>query len=165
MKFRHCHSPPARLTKWKFHQACHSHIWVTNWSKLYSNRSHNYILSALSGRTFYSIYYQLFRAGFSIRYRSIWNPQCTTVSILRKYCILSSKTSTSTGHVTTYFLSRPFQRFSMNPLLIFYGSHKVHFYPSSRPSRQIYGKRKEIRQLWWAFCPCRFSSGASHSTR
>jgi hypothetical protein len=26
----------ARLTKWEFCQACHSHMWVTNWSKLYS---------------------------------------------------------------------------------------------------------------------------------
>jgi hypothetical protein len=31
-----CHSPWAQVTKWKFRQACHSHTWVTNWSKLYS---------------------------------------------------------------------------------------------------------------------------------
>ena len=35
-KFGHCHVSPHRLTKWYFRQVCHSHIGVTNYSKLYS---------------------------------------------------------------------------------------------------------------------------------
>ena len=38
MKFCACHSPWAQVMKWNFRQVCHSHTWVTNWSKLYSNR-------------------------------------------------------------------------------------------------------------------------------
>jgi hypothetical protein len=37
MKFCACHGPPGKVTKPKFHQACHGHRGVSIWSKPYSN--------------------------------------------------------------------------------------------------------------------------------